>query len=102
MNEKHKIILIFSILIFLYGCWKHDEKPKPAREDFKILWEYQFPVPVYYSSPVLSTDEKAVFIGTSGALSEIRANGQEFVAFDAAIFYILPISAVPFLPSGQE
>jgi outer membrane protein assembly factor BamB len=83
MKSKLLIILISLTPVFLSGCRKHDMPPKKLREDFPVIWEYKFSVPVYYASPTLSNDETTIFTGTSGWLTSKRADGQEFAAFNA-------------------
>jgi outer membrane protein assembly factor BamB len=80
--HNHLVIKSVIILFIFIACCK--KKDVPNEEAKSILWETLLPAEIYYSSPVLSIDEKTIYIGTSSGLMGNHRTGQVFVAIDAA------------------
>jgi outer membrane protein assembly factor BamB len=81
LNDRKVSLAIILIFILIFSCKKKDIQIK---DSMPRQWVTLLPSVIYYSSPVLSADEKTVYIGTSSWLSGTHRTGQVFVAMDAA------------------
>ena len=80
---RHKTRFLVSLFLLSVvispGCRKKEAQPD---DPMPRLWVTQLPSEVYFCSPVLSIDEKKVFIGTS-AIPGVNKKYQFFIALDA-------------------
>jgi outer membrane protein assembly factor BamB len=83
-TKRRSTVLIFPGFFFvaLFLVFSCKKKEVTEKEAMPKKWELLLPVSIYYGSPVLSSDEKTVYTGTSTGMLGTHIPGQLFVAIN--------------------